>query len=231
MRKHLRSSLLSRLGLTLGLVALLTGEVSADLAVSNIGLYGGGSTPIDPNTTIVEIQFTGNSGTWVYGDAQTATNWTNSDGSSIPVYCIDLSHDNFLGTSYQLTSWTNPNSFSSDVLNRVAWAADNAGLAAYGPAAAQLLIWSIIDPNFSVINWNGDGALQTAYNNMVTVMSTDYNSHTSYSSSFFDAVHQPSTDNQDLVVGAPEPSTMVIAGLGAVGLVAYGRRRRRRAAG
>jgi MYXO-CTERM domain-containing protein len=229
MIKPLRFSVLSHLGLAFGLLALLAGEVKADLTVSNIGLYGGGSTPIDPNTTIVEVQFTGNSGVWVYGDAQTATNWTNPNGSSIPLYCIDLLHDNILGSSYQLTTWTNPNSFSSDALNRVAWAADNANPAGYGAAAAQLLIWSTIDPNFKVINWNGDTALQSAYNNMVTAMNTEYNSQTNYSASFFDAVHQPSSDNQDLVVAAPEPSTMVIAGLGAVGLIAYGRRRRRRA--
>jgi hypothetical protein len=222
MRARLRLSVLLHLGLTLSLLALLAGEVRADLNVSNIGLYGGGSTPIDPNTTIVEVQFTGSGGVWVYGDAQTATNWTNPNGSSIPFYCIDLSHDNILGSSYQLTAWTNPNSYSCDALNRVAWAADNASLAGYGPAAAQLLIWSIIDPNFSVINWNGDSALHTAFNTMVTAMNTEYNSHTNYSASFFDAVHSPSTDNQDLVVGAPEPSTMLIGGLGAVGLIAYG---------
>jgi PEP-CTERM motif len=230
MRAPIRLFVLSHFGLTLGLLALLTGEVNADIAVSNIGLYGGGSTPIDPNTTIVEVQFTGSSGVWVYGDAQTATNWTNPNGSSIPLYCIDLLHDNILGNSYQLTTWTNPNSFSADALNRVAWAADNASLTGYGPAAAQLLIWSMIDRNFTVISWNGESALQTAYNNMVTEMSTEYNSQTNYSASLFDAVHQSSNDNQDLVVGAPEPSTIVIAGLGAVGLIAYRWRRRRRAA-
>ena len=58
-------------------------------------------------------------------------------------------------------------------------------------------------------------------------MSTDYNLQTNYSASFFNAIHQPSNENQDLVVGAPEPSTMMIASLGAVGLLAYGWRRRR----
>ena len=148
--------MLSHFGLSLGLVALVAGAANADLTVSSIGLYGGGSAPIDPNTTIVEVQFTGSTAVWVYGDAQTATNWTNPGGSSIPIYCIDLTHDNILGRTDQLTSWTNPNSYSSDALNRVAWAADNADVAGYGWAAALLLIWSIIDPSFTVINWNGD---------------------------------------------------------------------------
>ncbi len=147
---------LSCLGLTLGLLLLPAGEANADLSVNNIGLYAGGSTPINPNATIVEIQYTGNSGVWVYGDAQTATNWTYPKGSFIPVYCIDLVHDNYLGSSYNLAAWTDPNSFSSDALNRVAWAAENASLAGFGPAAAQLLMWSVIDPKFKVLNWNGD---------------------------------------------------------------------------
>jgi len=69
----------------------LTSEVKADLSVNGLGLYDGANAPI------VEVQYTGNSGVWVYGDAQTATNWTFPNGSSIPLYCIDLTHDNTNG--------------------------------------------------------------------------------------------------------------------------------------
>ncbi len=242
MRGFCRPPVLLCLGLALGLLLFPASEANADLSVNSIGLYSGGSSPINPSSTIVEIQFTGNSGIWVYGDAQTATNWTSSGGSSIPLYCIDLVHDNYLGTSYNLTTWANPSSFSSDALNRVAWAAENAGLAGYGPAAAQLVMWSAIDPAFKVINWNGDNSLKTAYDNLVTAMNSQYNSQTSYLSQvqFFDAVHQPASNlNQDLAVlvppggltingilvngfTAPEPSTLVIASLGALGLIGYG---------
>ncbi len=66
-------------------------------------------------------------------------------------------------------------------------------------------------------------------------MNARYNPKTDYLplSQFFDAVHQPATNNQNLVLGipdppaAPEPSTLVIASLGAVGLIGYGWRRRR----
>jgi hypothetical protein len=240
MRGLCRLPVLPRLGMTLAFLLLMANEANADLTVNNIGLYGGGSTPINPGTTIVEIQFTGNTGAWVYGDAQTATNWTNPGGSAIPLYCIALAKDNVLGSGYGLTPWTNPYSFTADVYNRIAWAADSASLAGYGPAAAQLLIWSLTDANFKVINWDGHTSLHTAYDSAVGSMNSDYNSQTHYQAQFFDAVHQPTISrNQDLVLGgggttietdvlgAPEPSTLVIAGLGALGLIGFGCRRRR----
>src|SRR5271157_5743936 len=152
MRRRFRLLGLPRLGLPLGLLALLASEVKADLSVNGIGLHDGANAPI------VEIHYTGNSGVWVYGDAQTATNWTFPNGSSLPLYCIDLTHDNAVGESYALNPWSSP-SFStsrySDAANRIAWAIENDGLSGLGPAATQLLIWSISDRSFSVSNRNG----------------------------------------------------------------------------
>jgi hypothetical protein len=71
-----RLPVLQCIGLVLGPVLVVTSEANVDKTVDNIGLYGGGSTPINPNSTIVEIKMNSNSGVWVYGDAQTATNWT-----------------------------------------------------------------------------------------------------------------------------------------------------------
>lgn len=229
------SSLISpRLAFMVGLLAMLPTAARADVGVvTNIGLFGGGSAPINANSTIVEIAYTGNSGVWVYGDAQTATNVT-FNGSSVPLYCIDLNHDNTLGSSYAVSSFTNRNGFSANVLNEIAWTAENAGNTGYGPAAAQLLIWSFLDPNFKVINWNGDTGLQAAYNQLVSQMATGYQSSTNYlgHAKFYDAAHVPSASmNQDLVFATPEPSTFVIAGLGSLGLVGYGWRRRARIQG
>jgi hypothetical protein len=68
-------------------------------------------------------------------------------------------------------------------------------------------------------------------------MNAQYNPHTSYLSQalFFDVVHEPTSHlNQDLAVAglpgdphpnfstAPEPSSLFIAGLGALGLIGYG---------
>ncbi len=136
MRKRLRLPGLPRLGLALGLglLALLTTTAKADLSVTGLGLYDGSSAPI------VEIKCTGDSGVWVYGDAQTATNWTFPNGSSIPLYCIDLTHDNAVGDCYALKPWSSP-SFStssySNAANRIAWAIENGGLSGIGTAATQ----------------------------------------------------------------------------------------------
>ncbi len=234
MRRGLRRFGLPRLGLALGLLALLTCEVKADLSsVNGINLYDAASAPI------VEIQFTGNSGIWVYGDAQTATNLTFPNGSSIPLYCIDLTHDNAIGDNYALTPWPSPTfPTSSDAANRIAWAIENAGLSGLGTAAAQLLIWSICDQGFSVINWNGNGALQTTYNRLVgelNDLSSGYNPKNNYlpGVEFFNAVHDPTNSLfQNLAFAAPdpplptpEPSTLAIATLGALGLIGYGWRR------
>ncbi len=222
-----------RLGLALGLLAFLATEVKADLSVNGIGLYDGANAPI------VEIKYTGNSGVWVYGDAQTATNWTFPNRSSIPLYCIDLTHDNAVGDCYALNPWSSPRfstSSYSDAANRIAWAIENGGLSGLGTAATQLLIWSIIDKGFSVIDWNGNSALRTTYNSLVSELgrpSAGYNSNTNYlpGVEFLSAVHDPTnTLYQDLAVAihAPEPSTLAIATLGALGLIGYGLRRRAR---
>jgi len=233
MRRRLRLLGLPRLGLALGLLALLASEVKADLTVNGIGLYNGASAPI------VEIHYTGNSGVWVHGDAQTATNWAFPNGSSIPLYCIDLTHDNAVGDSYALSPWSNP-SFStsrfSDAANRIAWAIENGGLSGLGTAATQLLIWSISDKGFSVIDWNGSSALRTTYKGLVRELgspSAGYNSNTNYlpGVEFLSAVHDPTnTLYQDLAVAipVPEPSTLAIATLGALELIGYGWRRRAR---
>lgn len=238
MRRRFRLLGLPRLGLALGLLALLTSEVKADLSVNGLGLYDGANAPI-----VVEIQFTGNSGVWVYGDAQTATNWTFPNGSHIPLYCIDLTHENAVGDSYALNPWSSPSFLTSsypDAANRIAWAIENGGLSVLGTAATQLLIWSItdnIDNGFSVINWNGNKALQTTYNKMVSELnspSSGYNKNDNYlpGVEFMSAVRDPTNTTlyQNLAVAdpAPEPSTLAIATLSALALIGYGWRRRAR---
>jgi hypothetical protein len=227
MRRLFRLDALSRLGLILALLVLLTGQVRADLTVNNIGLYDGGSAPT------AYISFTGTNGSFVdvYADPQTATNW-NSNGAPIALYCIDTIHDNALGDTYHVNPEAPP-TFSTttaypDAANRVAWVLENVGANANARGAAQLLIWAIVDKNFSV-NWTqtNNSGLHTAYNLLVSQMGSQYNTNTNYQphAEFLAAVHV-GNQYQDLALATPEPSTLAIAGLGAMALVAYGMRRR-----
>jgi len=226
------------LGLTLGLLLLPASEANADLSVNNIGLYDGTS-----NSPTAYISYTGSGGSIdVYADPQTATNWT-SNGSPIALYCIDMVHENALNDTYNVNPF-NPTfkttSSYSDAANRVAWAMENAGSTAIDRGATQLLIWSIIGPGFSVTNWNGNTGLQTTYNTLVTQMNSAYNKNANYlpGAEFLGAVHDGilyqdlalATDAgvTPLTAHAPEPSTLLIAGLGALGFIGYGWRRRAR---
>ncbi len=220
----------SRLGLTLVLLVPLAGEVKADLLVNNINLFDGQS-----NAPTAWISFTGTNRSFVdvYADPQTATNWT-LNGSPIALYCIDTIHENAIGDSYYVNP-ESPPTFStattySDAANRVAWALENAGSTADSRGATQLLIWSIVDDQFTV-NWSAtaNSGLQTAYNVLVTEMGSNYNAATPYvnEAAFFSADHVGDL-YQDLAFATPEPSSMAIAGLGALGMIAYGLRRRPR---
>lgn len=236
MRNHRWLSSLSRIALTLGLLILLTKEVNADLTVNDIGLYDGTS-----NAPTAWIYFTGNTGSPVdvYADPQTATNWT-SNGSPIALYCIDTIHENAIGDTYSVNPESPPtfatSSSYTDAANRVAWVLDNVVNSADGRGAAQLLIWAIVDKNFSV-NWTmtANTGLMTAYNSLSTAMNTDYNQNINYQTDaeFLAAVHGGPNDSlyQDLAFATPEPSTLAIAGLGAMGLIGYGWRHRARRRG
>src|SRR5271157_1439245 len=238
MRRRLRFFGLPRLGLALGLLAFLASEVKADLHVSDIGLYDGSSAPT------VYITYTGSGGSVdVYADPQTATdpNW-QSNGSPMPLYCIDTVHDNYLGTSYRVNVESSPPTFSTTPVNavaapnKVAWALEIAGNTVNDRAATQLFIWNVIDPSCNVTNWNANtstapSSLQADYNGLVSL--TGYNPSTNYlpGVEFLSAVHDPTnTLYQDLAVAdpapVPEPSTLAIATLGALGLIGYGWRRR-----
>ena len=235
MRSRFANHGLSRVGLTMGLLLLLASDVNADLSVVDIGLYDGGSAPT------AYISFTGSGGSIdVYADPQSATNY-----AGIALYCIDLSHDNQLGDTFNVNPFnpTFSTSTYSNPANIVAWALENASTGntpgdVNQRGATQLLIWTVIGPGFQVNNFNGDTTLQNDYTALLSL--TGYNPGLNYvpGAIFLSAVH--SGDRfQDLAYApggftaqsiTPEPSTLAIAGLGALGMIGYGWRRRRRSA-
>jgi len=240
--------LILRLVLVPGLLALLVSHAGASpIPLNNIGLYDGSNAP-----TAV-ISFTGNSNVDVYADPQTATNWTYSNHSLIPLYCTDTTHENTVGSSYNVNQETPPPTFSttsnySDAGNRVAWllgtylSPPDIGQNADQRGAAQLLIWYIVDKNFSVQSFS-DSTMQTDYNNLITTMSTSYVASTNYypEAIFLGAVHNGSL-YQDMAlavppggsntpnISTPEPATCTLAGLSLVCLVPLRMWRRRGAA-
>src|SRR5262249_49677763 len=152
------------------------------------------------------------------------------------------------GSSYQVKLEPSPPTFSTTPLNsaaanEVAWAIETAGNSANARAATQLFVWRVIDKNFSVVSWGTNtstaaGSLRADYNALVAL--TGYNPNANYlPGTVFLAADHVRNLYQDLAyapshsftaLSVPEPSTMMIAGLSALGFIAYGWRRRARSA-
>jgi hypothetical protein len=225
--------------LAVGLLAMLSGQACADVTLNVTGLYNDGW-----GFPIVQIEYTAKGGgptqAWVYDDPQVVAGMVDSKGNPLPFYCVDLWHDNYLPDTYQATLGPPPTfattSAYSDAANRVAWAIESASLTGYGPAATQLLVWSIIDKDFSVFNWNGydsgPGSLKDTYDTLVgelTDSTKGYNPKTDYLGSvmFFNAIHDTNDSlYQSLACPAPEPSSLVVASFGILALVGLSQLRR-----
>jgi hypothetical protein len=227
MRRFCRLAVFPRFGLVLAFVVVLTTEANADLSVNNIGLYDTSNAPT------AWISFTGSNGyVDVYADPQTATNWT-SHGSPIALYCTDTTHDNAVGDTYSVNAvssmpLTSTPSYS-DAASRVAWALEQTATTADARGAVQLLVWAIVDNQFAV-NWGetNNSGLQSAYSALSGEMLANYNPNASYQGGveFLAADHVGSLYQNLAFVVTPEPSALVIAAVGALGMIGYGLRRR-----
>jgi hypothetical protein len=238
--------------LAVGVVMSLACQVRADVTLNVTGLYDGWGSPV------VEIQYTAKGGgstqAWVYDDPQVVSGMLDGKGHSLPFYCVDLLHDNYLPSTYHATVGPAPGFGTSsygDAANRVAWAIESASLSGYGPAATQLLVWAVIDKGFSVINWNGNdggaGSLKATYDALVGELANPtkgYDPKTDYLASvtFYNAVHDSSDSLFQSLASpsgkgpgprgpslAPEPSSLVIACFGILGLLGVRNRIRRTA--
>jgi hypothetical protein len=151
-------------------------------------------------------------------------------------YCVDLWHDNYLGSTYTITPVGNmvfSNSAFADVDNRIGWLLKQDQSTPGARAAVQLGIWYTVDnkPGVGSTGFSmstGDPAITSRFDQLIDF--DGYDSKKVYSADFWAATHDPSnTLYQDLVsdpgigFGArtvPEPSTFVLGCICLIGLAA-----------
>lgn len=208
--------------------------------ITNLQLYDGTSA-----SPIVTVTYSGANGTGttseaVYADPQV------SGGTTAPIYyCVDLWHDNYLGSTYTITPTATlayQTSTFSDVDNRLGWLVNQAQDTVDERAAVQLAMWYTVDnihtAGFSGFSFaGGDAALVDDYSSLITF--AGYEPGKTYSAQLWGATHDAgNTLYQDLIsagptiASVPEPGAGILAAVGlgsSLGL--YGRRRMRRRAG
>ncbi len=201
------------------LLALLTLAASARAGqITNLQLDDGTS-----GSPIVTVDYSnadgkGKNSVEVYADPQV------SGGTTAPIYyCIDLWHDNNLGSTYTIApvssrSYAETSTFS-DVDNRLAWLMNQAQDTADERGAVQLAMWYTIDnvhtTGFSGFSFRGgDTALRDDYNVLIDFAGYDPDVH--YDARFWAATHdRNNTLYQDLIsAGVPEPDGRVLLGIG-----------------
>jgi Thioester domain len=206
--------------------------------ITNLQLYDGGNSPT------ATINYTGANGSgsysaYVYADPQVSSGTTN------PVfYCVDLWHDNYLGSTYTITpvsSMSFANSTFADVDNRIGWLLSQDQSTPEARAAVQLAIWYTIDnkPDGALNGFSmstSNATITNDYNGLIAF--GGYNPAQNYEAQFWQATHDGGNRlYQDLVstVGTnfhlnavPEPSSLVMGGCGVVFLFSAVVRRRLR---
>lgn len=206
--------------------------------ITNLQLYDG--TSGSPTVTInyTNADGTGVNSAYVYADPQVSYGTTN------PVYyCVDLWHDNYLGSTYTINAVPSlPFSTSTfaDADNRIGWLVTQDQSTPDARAAVQLAIWYTVDnihnnqlAGFSI--QTGDTTLANDYNALIQF--AGYNPNLSYAATFWQATHDPSNTLYQNLVSAdpnhfslgsvPEPSGLVLAGIGLLSLAGVRLARRR----
>ncbi len=169
-----------------------------------------------------------------------------SDGTVAPIYyCVDLWHENTIGSSYTITPVSGisyPTSTYDDVDNRIAWLLSQNPATADARGAVQLAIWYVTDnartKDFKGFSFSGgDSTLTKDYHELLKFQG--YDKSTTYQAQFWAATHDPSGRyNQDLVSeqksinpqSVPEPGTGMLGLVGVAWVVVVRRwcRHRRR---
>lgn len=225
-----------RSGASVAIVVLMVMTVGTACAGQITALQLADGTSKSPEVTVHYTDANGN-GSF---SAKTFADPMVSKGTTTPeYYCIDLWHDNPLGSTYTITptstiGYGNSTSYA-DVDNRLAWLVNQPQNTVDQRAAVQLAMWYTID-NTGFSYSGGDTTLRNDYTSLISF--SGYDPKTSYTAQFWSATHDPRNRlYQDLITAVPgsftgqsvpEPGTLVLAGLAlttAVGIRAARRRR------
>ena len=126
----------------IALFAAMIGSADAG-QITDLQLFDG--TSGSPTVTIdyTNADGSGNNSAYVYADPQV------SNGTTNPMYyCVDLWHDNYLGSTYtinQVSSLAFSDSTFSDADNRIGWLLTQDQSTPDARAAVQLAIWYTVD--------------------------------------------------------------------------------------
>jgi hypothetical protein len=209
--------------------ALLTLPVSASAGqITKMQLYD--TSPPIVTVTYSNADGTGSNSLEVYADPQV------SGHTKAPIYyCIDLWHDNEVGSTYTITpvstlSFAATSKFS-DVDNRLAWLMNQPQDTADERGAVQLAMWYTIDnvPNnkFSGFSFSGgDDALQKYYNDLIRFR--EYDQSVSYAAQLWAATHDGGKYQDVISASVPEPAGRTLLGVGLLAVVCLHFRRSRR---
>jgi Thioester domain len=217
---------------------LALGSTARGGQITNLQVYDGGAA------RAASINYTGPDGTgnysaYAYADPQV------SYGTTAPLfYCVDLWHDNFIGSTYTITpvgSMTFANSTFSDVDNRIGWLLSQDQSTAESRAAVQLAIWYTVDDKpgkgssaFSMST--DDSAITNDYNQLISF--NGYDPGHTYEAQFWQATHDagnmlyqdlasaPGPEFHPNAFSVPEPSSFIMGAGGLLFLVGCRFRRR-----
>jgi hypothetical protein len=189
--------------------------------ITNLQVYDGTS-----NSPIVTVYYTNANGTGS-NSAETYADPQVNGGTTAPLYyCIDLWHDNYLGSSYTITPVSyisySQTSTLSNVDNRLAWLVNQPQNTVDERAAVQLAIWYTVD-NKGFSYSGGDSILRSDYDSLISF--AGYNPDVTYSAQLWCATHDSTnTLYQNLIsaipghtvtTGAvPEPNGLLLAMIG-----------------
>ncbi len=212
MKKLTLLSIASCLALTSSLAT--AGQVT----LSNLQVVDSSSAPI------VSVTYTNPDGTGSISESGVYANPQVSGGTTNPLYyCVDLWHNNYIGSTYaadSVASLSFASSTYSDVDNRIGYLLTQDQSTVDARAAVQLAIWATIDNKGSGFSYTGgDATISSDYNALLTF--AGYNSSHPYGAEFY----QAETSNQAIVSApsstpnfspVPEPGTFMLAIMGTI---------------